>query len=92
MLFVAVGYLWTLLAVCVEQLILGHAYDEYLVLAENQLWQKWYQSHVNRRNASLDRRVIFIILFEVFAKTNYSNLSPLFLILMVIYSRLLLFL
>jgi hypothetical protein len=23
------GYLWTLLAVCVEQLILGHAYDEY---------------------------------------------------------------
>jgi hypothetical protein len=27
------GYLGTLLAVCVEQLILGHAYDEYLVLA-----------------------------------------------------------
>jgi hypothetical protein len=27
------GYLWTLLAVCVEQLILGHAYDEYLILA-----------------------------------------------------------
>jgi hypothetical protein len=25
-------YLLTLLAVCVEQLILGHAYDEYLVL------------------------------------------------------------
>jgi hypothetical protein len=25
--------LWTLLAVCVEQLILGHAYDQYLVLA-----------------------------------------------------------
>jgi hypothetical protein len=28
------GYLWTLLAVCVEQFILGHAYDEYLVLAQ----------------------------------------------------------
>jgi hypothetical protein len=27
------GYLRVLLAVCVEQLILGHAYDEYLVLA-----------------------------------------------------------
>jgi hypothetical protein len=26
------GYLLTLLAICVEQLILGHAYDEYLVL------------------------------------------------------------
>jgi hypothetical protein len=26
------GYLWTLLAVCVEELILGHAYNEYLVL------------------------------------------------------------
>jgi hypothetical protein len=23
------GYLWTLLAICVEQLILGHAYDEF---------------------------------------------------------------
>jgi hypothetical protein len=27
------GYLWALLAVCVEQLILGHAYDEYSILA-----------------------------------------------------------
>jgi hypothetical protein len=27
------GYLWTLLVVCVEQLILGDAYDEYMVLA-----------------------------------------------------------
>jgi hypothetical protein len=27
------GYLWALLAVCVEQMILGHAYDEYSVLA-----------------------------------------------------------
>jgi hypothetical protein len=26
------GYLWTLLAVYVEQLIIGYAYDEYLVL------------------------------------------------------------
>jgi hypothetical protein len=29
---VTFGYLGTLLAVCVEQLILGHAYDEYMVL------------------------------------------------------------
>jgi hypothetical protein len=27
-----IGYLWTFLAVCVEPLILGHAYDEYLIL------------------------------------------------------------
>jgi hypothetical protein len=27
------GYLRAFLAVCVEQLIMGHAYDEYLVLA-----------------------------------------------------------
>jgi hypothetical protein len=27
------GYLWALLAICVEQLILGHAYDKYSVLA-----------------------------------------------------------
>jgi hypothetical protein len=27
------GFLRTLLVVCVEQFILGHAYDEYLVLA-----------------------------------------------------------
>jgi hypothetical protein len=27
------GYLWTLLAVWMEQLILGRAYNEYLVLA-----------------------------------------------------------
>jgi hypothetical protein len=48
---------------------------------KNWVWQKWYQSHVNRRNASLDRRVIFLVLFEVFAKKIfYSNLSPLFLI------------
>jgi hypothetical protein len=26
------AYLWTLLAVCVEQLILGHAYNEYMGL------------------------------------------------------------
>jgi hypothetical protein len=25
---------------------------------KNRVWQKWYHSHVNRRNASLDRRVI----------------------------------
>jgi hypothetical protein len=25
---------------------------------KNWVWQKWYQSHVNRRNASLDRKVL----------------------------------
>jgi hypothetical protein len=25
---------------------------------KNRVWQKWYQSHVNCRNASLDRRVL----------------------------------
>jgi hypothetical protein len=43
-LFVAFGYLWTLLAVCVEQLILGHAYDEYSVLAKKKPgYDKWSQ-------------------------------------------------
>jgi hypothetical protein len=30
---------------------------------KNHVWQKWYQSRVNRRNASLDRRVLFSVLF-----------------------------
>jgi hypothetical protein len=30
---------------------------------KNRVWQKWYQSRVNRRNASLDRRILFFILF-----------------------------
>jgi hypothetical protein len=34
------GYLWPLLPVCVEQLILGHAYDEYLVLAQKSGMKK----------------------------------------------------
>jgi hypothetical protein len=29
----------------------------------NRVWQKWYQSRVNRRNASLFRRVLFLVLF-----------------------------
>jgi hypothetical protein len=29
----------------------------------NRVWQNWYQSHVNRRNASLDRRVLFLVIF-----------------------------
>jgi hypothetical protein len=47
---------------------------------KNRVWQKWYQSRVNYRNASLDRRVISLILFWIFAKIFYSNFSPLFLI------------
>jgi hypothetical protein len=31
---------------------------------KNRLWQKWYQSHVNHRNAILVRRVISLILFS----------------------------
>jgi hypothetical protein len=30
---------------------------------KNRVWQKWYQSHVDHRNASLVRRVIFWRLF-----------------------------
>jgi hypothetical protein len=30
---------------------------------KNRVWQMWYQSHVIRRNASLDRRVHFLVLF-----------------------------
>jgi hypothetical protein len=30
---------------------------------KNQVWQKWYQSRVNRRNASLDRNVLFLVVF-----------------------------
>jgi hypothetical protein len=30
---------------------------------KNQVWQKWYQSRVNHRNTSLDRRVLFLVLF-----------------------------
>jgi hypothetical protein len=30
---------------------------------KNRVWQKWYQSCVNHRNASLDRRVLFLVLF-----------------------------
>jgi hypothetical protein len=31
---------------------------------ENWVWQKWYQSRVNRRNTSLVRRVLSLILFS----------------------------
>jgi hypothetical protein len=31
---------------------------------KNRVWQKWYQSRVNRRNASLVRRVLSLILFS----------------------------
>jgi hypothetical protein len=47
----------------------------------NQVWQKWYQSRVNRRNASLDIRVISLVLFLVFSKiffSNYSSLLPIY--------------
>jgi hypothetical protein len=47
---------------------------------KNRVWQKWYQSCVNHMNTRLDRRVISLVLFWVFAKIFYSNLSSLFLI------------
>jgi hypothetical protein len=31
---------------------------------KNQVWQKWYQSHVNRRNGSLVRRVLLLTIFS----------------------------
>jgi hypothetical protein len=66
--------------VCVEQLILGiHTMSTRFCL-QNWVWQKWYESRVNRRNASLDRRVLYLILFWVDAIIFYSNLLPLFLI------------
>jgi hypothetical protein len=39
------GYLLALLAVCVEQLILGHAYDEYFILAQKpgMTPMQWHQ-------------------------------------------------
>jgi hypothetical protein len=44
---------------------MGDAYDEYLVLAEKLgMTEVWYQSHVNHRNASLVRRLIFLTLFS----------------------------
>jgi hypothetical protein len=59
-------------------MILGtHAMSTWFYL-QNWVWQKWYQSCINRRNASLERRVISLVVFWVFAKIFYSNLSPLF--------------
>jgi hypothetical protein len=62
---------------------------------QNWVWQKWYQSRVNRRNASLDRRVLSLVLFWVFAKyfILISHLCFWFTKsnLMVIYSHFLLF-
>jgi hypothetical protein len=83
---IIVLYLWHLvifehfLTVCVEQLILGIHTMSTWFWHKNQVWQKWYQSRVNCRNASLDRRAFSLVLFLIFAKIFYSNLSPLFLI------------
>jgi hypothetical protein len=41
---------------------------------------EWYQSFVNCRNASLVRRVLSLVLFQVFEKIFYFNLSSLLLI------------
>jgi hypothetical protein len=35
---------------------------------KNWVWQKWYQSHVNRRNASLDSRVLSYSYFKYLQK------------------------
>jgi hypothetical protein len=45
-----------------------------------RVWQKWYQSCVNHRNASLVRTVISLVLFWVFAKIFWSLLSYPFII------------
>jgi hypothetical protein len=44
-----------------------------------RVWQ-WYESHVNRRNASLVRRVLSLVLFWVFTKIFWSLLFYPFLI------------
>jgi hypothetical protein len=38
---------------------------------KNRVWQKWYQSCVNRRNASLVRRVISLILFSSICESTW---------------------
>jgi hypothetical protein len=43
---VTFGYLWTLLAICVEQLILGRAYDEYSILAQKLGMTPWPATEV----------------------------------------------
>jgi hypothetical protein len=79
-------YLWHLvicehfLSICVEQLILGIHTISTWFWHKNRVWQKWNQSRVNRRNTSLDRTVLSLVLFWIFAKIFYSNLSHLFLI------------
>jgi hypothetical protein len=37
---------------------------------KNWVWQKWYQSRVNRRNASLVRRALSLILFSSIFKST----------------------
>jgi hypothetical protein len=72
-------HFWT---VCVEQLILGIHIMSIWLWHKNRVWQKWYQSLVNHRIASLDRRVLSLILFLVFPKKYFcSN----FLLLLLIY-------
>jgi hypothetical protein len=83
---IIVFYSWHLvickhfLFVCVEQLILGIHMMSTLFWHKNRIWQKWYQSRVNHRNTSLDKRVLSLVIFWIFAKIFYSNLLPLFLI------------
>jgi hypothetical protein len=44
-------------------LIPGHTYYEHSIWPQNRVWQEWYQSRVDCRNASLVRRIIFWRLF-----------------------------
>jgi hypothetical protein len=37
---------------------------------KNRVWQKWYQSRVNCRNASLVRRVLSLILSSIICETT----------------------
>jgi hypothetical protein len=53
------------LSVCVEQLILGiHMMSTWFCL-QNRVWQKWYQSCVNRRNASLDSSLFLSLILSI---------------------------
>jgi hypothetical protein len=56
----------------VWQLDPGHTYDDYLVLVLKLGVTEWYQSHVDHRNANLDRGVIFL---NVISNQNYFYLA-----------------
>jgi hypothetical protein len=69
-----IGYSVSLFcAVCVETRFLG-THITSILLALKLGVTKWYQSRVDRMNASLVRRVLSLVLFWGFAKIFYPSL------------------